>query len=84
MALAKTVQTVHGFQALNAYHRVEAVSLIGKDQIGFHVRSYVSQDKPFFAEQVITAEYVIDGENPIKQAYEHVKTLSEFAGTVDC
>lgn len=84
MALAKTVQTIHGFQALNAYHRVEAVSLISKDQIGFHVRSYTSQDKPFFAEQVMTAAYVIAGENPIKQAYVYIKTLPEFAGAVDC
>jgi hypothetical protein len=84
MALAKTVSTVYGFQAVNAYHRVEAVSLISKDQIGFHVRSYVSQDKPFFAEQVMSAVYVIDGENPIKQAYEHVKTLSDFSGATDC
>ena len=84
MALAKTVLTIHGFSAVNAYHRVEAVSLIGKDKINFHVRSYVSQDKPFFAEQVLSATYSIDGQNPIKQAYDYLKTLPEFAGATDC
>jgi hypothetical protein len=84
MALAKTVSTVHGFQAVNAYHRVEAVRLIGKDQINFHVRSYASTDKPFFVESVLSCIYEIDGENPIKQAYNHLKTLPEFAGATDC
>lgn len=26
----------------------------------------------------------LDGPNPIKQAYEHLKTLPEFADAVDC
>lgn len=84
MALSKTIETVHGFQALNAYHRVEAVSLNSKEQIRFHVRSYTAIDKPFFAEQVITAPYQLDGANPIKQAYNHLKTLPDFAGATDC
>lgn len=84
MALKKTTATVHGLTASDAYHRVEAVSLIGKDQISFYVRSYVQQDKPFFAEQTINSLYDMDGENPFKQAYEHLKTLPEFAGAIDC
>jgi len=28
--------------------------------------------------------YDLDGTNPIKQAYEHLKTLPEFADAVDC
>jgi hypothetical protein len=84
MALSKTITTVHGFEAVDAYHRVEAVSLVGKDQISFHVRSYAAPDKPFFQEQVLTAPYDLSGVNPIKQAYEHVKTLEEFADAEDC
>jgi len=84
MALAKTVTTVHGFEAVNAYHRVEAVSLTSKEQISFHIRSYTSVDKPFFEESVLSCAYALDGENPIKQAYKHVKTLPEFAGATDC
>jgi hypothetical protein len=26
----------------------------------------------------------IDGENPVRQAYLHLKTLPEFAGATDC
>ena len=84
MALAKTVTTVHGFEAVNAYHRVEAVRLESKTAMSFHVRSYTSVDKPFFEESVLSCAYALDGENPIKQAYKHVKTLPEFAGATDC
>ena len=84
MALSKTIITVHGFEALNAYHRVEAVSLDSKEQISFHVRSYTASDKPFFAEQMLTAPFQLDGANPIKQAYLHLKTLEDFAGATDC
>lgn len=84
MALAKTVLTVYGFKAINAYHRVEAVSLKSKTAMTFYIRSYVSTDKPFFMENVLSCAYNIDGGNPIAQAYEHLKTLPEFAGATDC
>ena len=84
MALAKTVSTVHGLQAVNAYHRVEAVRLESKTAISFHIRSYTATDKPFFEESVLSCAYALDGENPIKQAYDRLKTLPEFAGATDC
>jgi hypothetical protein len=84
MALTKTVSTVHGLQAVNAYHRVEAVRLESKTAISFHIRSYTATDKPFFEESVLSCAYALDGDNPIKQAYDHLKTLPEFAGATDC
>jgi hypothetical protein len=84
MALAKTVVTVHGLQALNAYHRVESVALQNKETITFRVRSYTETDKPFFIDNALSCAYDLDGANPIKQAYEHLKTLPEFEGAVDC
>jgi len=84
MALAKTVSTVHGFQAANAYHRVEGVRLESKNAMNFHIRSYTALDKPFFTESVLSCAYAIDGANPIAQAYAHLKTLPEFAGATDC
>lgn len=84
MALKKTTISSHGFEAVDAYHRVEDVSLSGKDGIYFHVRSYKEVDLPFFHEQIFSAPYDLNGENPIKQAYKHIKTLPEFAGATDC
>lgn len=92
MALKKTVTTIHGFLATDAYHRIENLSispnlLVDFDSvrtITFVVRSYKTSDAICFFENSFGCEYNIDGENPIKQAYEYVKTLPEFADAQDC
>jgi hypothetical protein len=83
MALKKTVITPHGFKAENAYHRVENVKLQNKNTILFHVRSYKDSTSCFFHEQFVSCSYEIDGENPIKQAYEYLKTTKEFSTAED-
>ena len=84
MALEKTVTTSHGFKAVDAYHRVEGVQ-VNKNTMTFQVRSYKdNSDFPHFADAVFGCSYDIDGNNPIKQAYAHLKTLPEFAGATDC
>jgi hypothetical protein len=50
----------------------------------FHCRAYKATDKPFIAEVVYTIGYTLDGDNPVRQAYLHLKTLPEFANAVDC
>lgn len=85
MALKKTIVTAHGFEATDAYHRVECVEIQSKTSISYRVRSYKSETGfPFFDEKYLTSEYDINGENPISQAYAHVKALAEFADAVDC
>ena len=84
MALSKTTQTAHGFEAIDAYHRIEAVSINQKDSMTFHVRAYKTVGLPFFDEKIISAPFDLNGENAIKQAYLHLKTLPEFAGATDC
>lgn len=83
MALQKTVTTAAGLTATNAYHRVEGLRFATKQEVSFLVRSYASTDLPFFAEAVHACTYDIAGDNPIKQAYEHLKTLPEFADATD-
>jgi hypothetical protein len=84
MALSKTTTTQHGFEAINAYHRVESVSISGKTKIGFWLKSYKNIESTPFAEKAMVAPYDLEKSNPIKQAYEHLKTLPEFAGAIDC
>ena len=84
MALEKTVTSPQGFKAIDAYHRVEGLSLNVKNKINFHVRSYKEIDKPFFAEIILFSDYDLMGENPIKQAYQYLKTLPEWADAIDC
>jgi hypothetical protein len=84
MALKQTASNAQGFTAVDAYHRVENVVLVGKDRIAFNVRTYKEQDLPFFADANYSCNYELTGANPIAQAYAHLKSLSEFSGAVDC
>ena len=98
MALKLTKSTVHGFVADGAYHRVENVRINQKQaykfeesssgpvfMMAFSLRSYKQNDgSPFFAESQYSCVYNIEGNNPIAQAYEELKKLSEFANAQDC
>lgn len=85
MALEKTVQTPQGFEAKNAYHRVEGLQIKNKTTISYMVRSYKDNSGlPHFADILFSCAYDIAGDNPIRQAYLHLKTLPEFAGAIDC
>ena len=84
MALKKTVISPHGFTADAAYHRVEGAS-VSKSRMNFQVMSYKDNScSSYFANAPFECAYDIAGTNPIKQAYEHLKTLPEFAGATDC
>jgi hypothetical protein len=84
MAISKTVITAHGIQVNNAYHRVENLKMFGKDKIKFQLCASVDKNKLSFYADSYECAYDLEGDNPIKQAYTHLKTLSEFAGAVDC
>lgn len=85
MALKKTVSTEQGFEAVDAYHRVEGVRLNGKTSMSFQIRSYKDNSGvQAFADAAYEAEYDINGNNPIAQAYSHIKALPEFADAKDC
>ena len=84
MALNKTTTSSQGFEAVNAYHRVEGLCLVTNQTISFCVRTYKDVAFPAFADNGYSCSYDITGENPIKQAYEYLKTLPEFANATDC
>lgn len=84
MALNKTTTTPHGFESVKAYITCEGIRLMGKDQIKFQVRARKEPGLPFFEDTEHTASYLINGENPYKQAYNHIKSLPEFANAQDC
>jgi hypothetical protein len=84
MALQKTVTTPQGFEATNAYHRVEGVSLPTKDQLTFVLRSYRSSaDAVAFHDHAYACPYSMSGPNPHTQAYAFIKTLDAFANAED-
>ena len=84
MAFTQTTTSAHGFDVPGAYHRVENIQLVGKDSIFFQLRIYKDPQKPSFSTTAFDAPYDLNGPNPIKQAYLHLKSLPEFADAVDC
>ena len=84
MAIRKTVTTPHGIEIRNAYHRVESLSLVGKDKIKFHFRASVDGTLPHFADTEYQCTYLLDGDNPIRQAYKYLKTFDQYIDCEDC
>lgn len=84
MALKKTVITPQGFDAVDAYHKVENVRLISIYEIAFQLRSSKDNTSPHFSDVEFQAAYDLNGDNPLAQAYAHLKTLPEFSDAVDC
>jgi hypothetical protein len=77
-------KTAQGFEVLGAYCRVEDVK-VTKASAYCILRKYKDNSGVLhFAEDGISYPYALDGGNPIKQAYDYLKTLPEFAGATDC
>jgi len=82
MALKKTWNFC-GIQISDAYIKVHSVTG-GKSQITCLIGFHVDPDEQQFTATQHTFTPSMDGGNFIKQAYEHLKTLPEFAGATDC
>ena len=83
MAMKKDFTTKHGLTCVDAYGRVEQISL-NKSGMTADVRwRKDAQSVPFHA-QTFEVPLDLSGPNPIAQSYSHLKTLPEFAGAVDC
>ncbi|MCP1679406.1 hypothetical protein J2T31_002138 [Kerstersia gyiorum] len=87
MALKIAITSSSGVSVPSAYHRVENLYLDGKERIAFRLRTYVSHettDLDALDERMFRCAYDLEGENPICQAYRHLKTLPDFEGATDC
>jgi hypothetical protein len=85
MALTKDTITANGIAINGAYIRAQYVAIADKTKALVTAAYYVNDaSTSAFQAQSFEFNYVLDGENPIKQAYEHLKTLPEFLGTQDC
>lgn len=84
MALKKTAHLPTGIVVDNAYHRVLNIRIVDKNRFRFFLMSHVDAEKEAFTNQEFDAAYDMNGENPFKQAYEHLKTLPAFADATDC
>jgi hypothetical protein len=84
LQLNKAIKTEHGFEVTEAYCRVEDVK-VNKTTAYCVLRKYKDNTGvSHFAEDGIAYSYALNGGNPIKQAYDYLKTLPEFEGATDC
>lgn len=87
MALTKSLELVSNFNEPvtfpNAYIKVELV-WSNKETCTAAYKIYKEQDGFALQEHSTIFDLDLDGPNPIKQAYCHLKTLPQFVDAVDC
>ena len=82
MALQKTV-THKGVEIKDCFIRVFQFNG-NKTTLEFGVGYHSSiENEMFFSESYAFNGFVLDSTNPVKQAYEYLKTLSQFEGAAD-
>jgi len=81
MALQATIQYA-GVSISNAYLKVSSLSG-NKNRVTFTLVSFNQQDGEQITKQKFTFEPDMNGENFIRQAYLHLKSLPEFSGAGD-
>ena len=82
MALKKTYQR-DGATVKDAYNKVGNISGT-KNRFSFTVEVKASAEAPAVMEEAYSMSPSMDGGNFIKQAYDYLKTLPEYAGSEDC
>ena len=82
MALQKTIK-YKDIEIKNAYIKVAGFSG-DKSTLQATVSIQAATDKQVVDLRQVSVPYVLDGENPIKQAYEYIKTLPDYENASDC
>jgi hypothetical protein len=85
MALKKSFEVTSGLVAQDAYVRVQNVSIVHGEQAGATIHVYVNdQAKEPVKVLCYGFQHSHNNGSAVAQAYNHIKTLPEFAGAVDC
>lgn len=87
MALKQTINLIDNFgeeiKFVDAYVKVDSVSG-SKEGVNVYVGKYKTNGGLLLAKGMFNFVPSMTGENFIKQAYDYLKTLPEFAGAQDC
>jgi hypothetical protein len=84
MALKAKIELDSGIVVDGSYCRVENVSIRNKTSMAIVVAMYKDIKKSAFDRKNFVGQYDLSGSNILAQAYEHLKTLPEFANAEDC
>ena len=82
MELQKTIN-FKGITVGDAYLKIQAFSG-SKELLKFELSTHSQAGEQALTVSNFEMPYSIEGANPIKQAYDYLKSLPEFAGAVDC
>jgi hypothetical protein len=83
MALTNNINHSNGLSAPRSYIKVLSVEVTKQNGTAV-VAFYAEQNKEAFQNKSYAFAYDLDEKNPIAQAYNHLKTLPEFSGAIDC
>jgi len=87
MALTKTITLQNNFgensEFKEAYIRVDSIEAT-KYSVKATIGYYKKGGQDFLTNYLVSFEPNLDGDNFIKQTYEYLKTLPEFADATDC
>ena len=87
MALIKNIEKIVFGKLIeleNVYISVDSISNY-KEFMLAQVCMYSDNSKTYkIEENTYKIEYLLNGENPFKQAYEYLKTLEDFKDAEDC
>tara|TARA_R110000787_G_scaffold29625_1_gene80294 strand:- start:273 stop:527 length:255 start_codon:yes stop_codon:yes gene_type:complete len=83
MALSKNVVTSTGINVKDAYIRVSNVRLHGKEALLFDVCVHANSDDLAVEKRRGSSAYVLDGDNPLAQAYAHLKQTDDYSDARD-
>jgi len=87
MALQKNIKLTDNFEIEveipNVYIKIQSVDC-SKENTTYTISFNKEKDGVVLYNKYGNLDYDLNGENPIKQAYLHLKTLPEFADAVDC
>jgi len=89
MALTKPTNSPFGIDLDACYIKITKVEITDKAQMRADVSFFANVNSsasshPLYVKSEADMAYDLDGPNPIKQAYQHLKTLPEFADAIDC
>jgi hypothetical protein len=87
MALKKNITLKNNFgddvTFVDSYIKIEKLAG-GKEQLGINVSFYKKQNEQIVDSKNYLFTPSLEGKNFISQAYDHLRTLPEFAGATDC
>jgi hypothetical protein len=86
MAFKKTINTRHGIEVVDAYHRVTAIAIGRPCIVNYGLSVFVTgaSGEEHVEHESYSFDLDLNGENVIAQCYKHAKSLEKYETATDC